>query len=76
MNKKLFPFSESGLATLALLAFFFIFGGSIWDNVKKYVERKFWMRSTPTHEAVVIGDLCLSLSSLSASEYSDKTILN
>ncbi|MEM3361085.1 MAG: sodium-translocating pyrophosphatase [Candidatus Bathyarchaeia archaeon] len=45
-----------GLATSALLASFFTFGGGIWDNAKKHVERKFWMRGTPTHEAAVIGD--------------------
>lgn len=46
-----------GLATSALLASFFTFGGGIWDNAKKHVERKFWIRGTPTHEAAVIGDI-------------------
>jgi K(+)-stimulated pyrophosphate-energized sodium pump len=34
---------------------FFTFGGGIWDNAKKYIERKFRMKGTPTH-AAVIGD--------------------
>jgi len=45
-----------GLATSALLSPFFTFGGGIWDNAKKYIERKFWMKGTPTHTAAVIGD--------------------
>jgi len=45
-----------GLATAALLSPFFTFGGGIWDNAKKYIERKFWMKGTPTHEAAVTGD--------------------
>jgi K(+)-stimulated pyrophosphate-energized sodium pump len=45
-----------GLATSALLAPFFTFGGGMWDNAKKYIERKFWMKGTPTHAAAVIGD--------------------
>ncbi|MGC8939578.1 MAG: sodium-translocating pyrophosphatase [Candidatus Bathyarchaeia archaeon] len=45
-----------GLATSALLSPFFTFGGGIWDNSKKYIERKFWMKGTPAHEAAVIGD--------------------
>jgi len=45
-----------GLGTSALLSPFFTFGGGIWDNAKKYIERKFWMRGTPTHAAAVIGD--------------------
>jgi K(+)-stimulated pyrophosphate-energized sodium pump len=45
-----------GLATSALLSPFFTFGGGIWDNAKKYIERKFWMKGTPTHAAAVIGD--------------------
>jgi K(+)-stimulated pyrophosphate-energized sodium pump len=44
------------LATSVLLSPFFIFGGGIWDNAKKLVEKKFWMKGTPTHEAAVIGD--------------------
>jgi K(+)-stimulated pyrophosphate-energized sodium pump len=28
----------------------------MWDNAKKYIERKFWMKGTPTHAAAVIGD--------------------
>jgi K(+)-stimulated pyrophosphate-energized sodium pump len=45
-----------GLATSALLAPTFTFGGGIWDNAKKYIERRFWMKGTPTHTAAVIGD--------------------
>jgi len=45
-----------GLATSAILAPFFTFGGGIWDNAKKYIERKFWMKGTPTHAAAVTGD--------------------
>jgi K(+)-stimulated pyrophosphate-energized sodium pump len=45
-----------GLATSVLLSPFFTFGGGIWDNAKKLVERRFWMKGTPTHEAAVIGD--------------------
>jgi len=45
-----------GLATSALLSPFFTFGGGIWDNAKKYIERKFWMKGTPTHAAAVTGD--------------------
>jgi K(+)-stimulated pyrophosphate-energized sodium pump len=45
-----------GLATSALLSPFFTFGGGIWDNAKKYVEKDFWMKGTPTHAAAVIGD--------------------
>ncbi|MGB9960350.1 MAG: sodium-translocating pyrophosphatase [Candidatus Bathyarchaeales archaeon] len=44
------------LATSALLSPFFTFGGGIWDNAKKYIERSFWMKGAPTHEAAVIGD--------------------
>jgi K(+)-stimulated pyrophosphate-energized sodium pump len=44
------------LATSVLLSPFFTFGGGIWDNAKKLVEKKFWMKGTPTHEAAVIGD--------------------
>jgi K(+)-stimulated pyrophosphate-energized sodium pump len=45
-----------GLATSALLSPFFTFGGGIWDNAKKYIERNFWMKGTATHAAAVIGD--------------------
>jgi len=45
-----------GLATSALLAPFFTFGGGVWDNAKKLIERKFWMKGTPTHAAAVTGD--------------------
>jgi len=45
-----------GLSTSSLLSPFFTFGGGIWDNAKKYIERKFWMKGTPTHTAAVIGD--------------------
>jgi len=45
-----------GLSTSALLSPFFTFGGGIWDNAKKFIERKFWMKGTPTHAAAVIGD--------------------
>jgi len=44
------------LGTSALLSPFFTFGGGIWDNAKKYIERKFWMKGTPTHAAAVTGD--------------------
>jgi len=44
------------LATSALLSPFFTFGGGTWDNAKKYIERKFWMKGTPTHAAAVTGD--------------------
>jgi len=46
-----------GLCTSALLSPFFTFGGGIWDNAKKYIERKFWMKGTPTHAAAVTGDI-------------------
>ena len=45
-----------GLATSALLSPFFTFSGGIWDNAKKLIEEKFWMKGTPTHTAAVIGD--------------------
>jgi len=45
-----------GLATSALLSPFFTFGGGIWDNAKKHIERNFWMKGTPTHIAAVTGD--------------------
>jgi len=45
-----------GLSTSAILSPFFTFGGGIWDNAKKYIERNFWMKGTPTHAAAVIGD--------------------
>jgi len=45
-----------GLSTSALLSPFFTFGGGIWDNAKKFIERKFWMKGTPTHMAAVTGD--------------------
>jgi len=45
-----------GLSTSAMLSPFFTFGGGTWDNAKKYIERKFWMKGTPTHAAAVIGD--------------------
>ena len=45
-----------GLATSSILSPFFTFGGGIWDNAKKHIERKFWMKGTPTHAAAVIGD--------------------
>jgi K(+)-stimulated pyrophosphate-energized sodium pump len=44
------------LASSALLSPFFTFGGGTWDNAKKYIETKFWMRGTPTHAAAVTGD--------------------
>jgi len=44
------------LATSALLSPSFTFGGGTWDNAKKYIERKFWMKGTPTHAAAVTGD--------------------
>jgi len=45
-----------GLSTSAILSPFFTFGGGIWDNAKKYIERKFWMKGTQTHIAAVTGD--------------------
>ena len=45
-----------GLTTSALLSPFFTFGGGIWDNAKKRIEREFWMKGTPTHAAAVTGD--------------------
>jgi len=45
-----------GLTTSALLSSFFTFGGGIWDNAKKLIERKLSMRGTPTHAAAVTGD--------------------
>jgi len=45
-----------GLSTSALLSPFFTFGGGIWDNTKKSIERKFWMKGTPTHAAAITGD--------------------
>jgi len=45
-----------GLSASALLSPFFTFGGGIWDNTKKNIEQKFWMKGTPTHFAAVIGD--------------------
>jgi len=44
------------LVTSALLAPTFTFGGGIWDNAKKHIERDFWMKGTPTHAAAVTGD--------------------
>ncbi len=44
------------LTTSALLSPFFTFGGGTWDNAKKYIERKFWMKGTPAHAAAVTGD--------------------
>ncbi len=45
-----------GLTSSALLSPFFTFGGGMWDNAKKFIERDFWMKGTPTHDAAVIGD--------------------
>jgi len=45
-----------GLSTASLLSPFFTFGGGMWDNAKKLIERQFWMKGTPTHAASVIGD--------------------
>ncbi|MEM2813628.1 MAG: sodium/proton-translocating pyrophosphatase, partial [Candidatus Methanomethylicia archaeon] len=45
-----------GLSTSALLSPMFTFGGGLWDNSKKYIEKDFWMKGTPTHEAAVVGD--------------------
>jgi len=45
-----------GLTVSALLSPFFTFGGGIWDNAKKRIEREFWMKGTPTHAAAVTGD--------------------
>ncbi len=44
------------LVTSALLAPFFTFGGGIWDNAKKHIEKEFWMKGTPAHDAAVTGD--------------------
>jgi K(+)-stimulated pyrophosphate-energized sodium pump len=46
-----------GLSTAGILSPFFTFGGGIWDNAKKLIERKFWMKGTPTHAAAVTGDM-------------------
>lgn len=45
-----------GLSASALLSPFSTFGGGIWDNTKKNIEQKFWMKGTPTHVAAVISD--------------------
>jgi len=45
-----------GLSSSAILSPMFTFGGGLWDNSKKYIEKDFWMKGTPTHEAAVIGD--------------------
>jgi K(+)-stimulated pyrophosphate-energized sodium pump len=45
-----------GLASSSILSTFFTFGGGLWDNAKKHIEREFWMKGTPTHEAAVTGD--------------------
>lgn len=44
------------LIASVVLSPFFIFGGGIWDNAKKHIERKFWMKYTLIHEAAVTGD--------------------
>jgi len=44
------------LSTSVLLSSMFTFGGGLWDNSKKYIEKDFWMKGTPTHEAAVVGD--------------------
>ncbi|MEM3615218.1 MAG: sodium-translocating pyrophosphatase [Candidatus Methanomethylicia archaeon] len=44
------------LAVSASLSPMFTFGGGLWDNSKKYIEKDFWMKGTPTHEAAVICD--------------------
>jgi K(+)-stimulated pyrophosphate-energized sodium pump len=44
------------LVTSALLSPTFTFGGGIWDNAKKRIERDFWMKGTPVHAAAVTGD--------------------
>jgi K(+)-stimulated pyrophosphate-energized sodium pump len=45
-----------GLTSSSILSIFFTFGGGLWDNAKKHIEREFWMKGTPTHEAAVTGD--------------------
>ncbi|MBC7130990.1 sodium-translocating pyrophosphatase [Candidatus Bathyarchaeota archaeon] len=44
------------LVASVLLSPFFIFGGGIWDNAKKYIEKTFWLKDTPVHAAAVTGD--------------------
>ncbi len=44
------------LTSSSILSPFFTFGGGIWDNAKKHIEREFWMKGTPTHAAAVTGD--------------------
>jgi len=43
-------------ASSAILGFFFNNVGALFDNAKKYIEREFWMKGTPQHNAAVIGD--------------------
>jgi K(+)-stimulated pyrophosphate-energized sodium pump len=56
------PFALGGLllggtCTAALLASFFTFGGALWDNTKKSIERNaFWLKGSQTHTASVVGD--------------------
>jgi K(+)-stimulated pyrophosphate-energized sodium pump len=45
-----------GLSTSSILSPLFTFGGGMWDNAKKYIERKVEMKGTPIHDAAVIGD--------------------
>jgi K(+)-stimulated pyrophosphate-energized sodium pump len=45
-----------GLSSSAILSPMFTFGGGLWDNSKKYIEKDFWMKGTPVHEAAVVGD--------------------
>ncbi len=45
-----------GLASSSILSPVFTFGGGIWDNAKKEIEREFWMEGSPTHAAAVTGD--------------------
>jgi len=44
------------IATVLPLALMLMHSGTAWDNAKKYIERNFWVKGTPTHAAAVIGD--------------------
>ena len=43
-------------ASSAIFGFFFNNVWALYDNAKKYIEREFWMKGTPEHNAAVIGD--------------------
>lgn len=44
------------LTSSSILSPFFSFGGGLWDNAKKHIERRFWRKGTPTYAAAVTGD--------------------